>query len=183
MRAGYLRVSTDEQRPDRQIDALKDLCDELHIETVSAVAKSRPVYEGLIAKLTAGDTLVVWHVDRAYRSTVDAILEVQKLHARNINLMIVSLDIDTATPDGMLVYTMIAAMAQWERSTLSARTKQGLEAARRRGKRLGRPRKLSTKQTRCAMHMLSTPGANVNCVAKLYGVSGRTLARRIAEIE
>lgn len=182
MKAGYLRVSTDEQRPDRQIDALRAVCDELHVETVSAVAKSRPVYEALIAGLKKGDTLVVWQVDRAYRSTVDAITEVEKLHQRNINFLIVSLDVDTATADGMLVYTVIAAMAQWERATLSERTKQGLAAARRRGKRLGRPPKLTPDQTKRALDLLAKPGATIDGIAQKFGVSGRTLARRLSEL-
>ncbi len=181
MKAGYLRVSTEEQRLDRQVFGLDSMCDELHLETVSACTCSRPVYEALIDKLQPGDTLVVWQVDRAYRSTVDAIIEVEKLHKRGVSFQIVSLNIDTATPDGMLVYTMIAALAQWERATLSERTKQGLEAARRRGKTLGRPRKLSLSDVEHAVVSLNQPGATVATVAKELGVSERTLQRRMKQ--
>ena len=67
MRIGYLRVSTEEQRPDRQIDALTPICDELHIEKLSASAKNRPVYTKLVNSLKSGDVFVIWDLDRAYR--------------------------------------------------------------------------------------------------------------------
>ncbi|MEO1243777.1 MAG: recombinase family protein [Pseudomonadota bacterium] len=179
MKTGYLRVSTEDQSTNRQIDALESVCDKLYFEQVSACAKSRPVYEQITSSLNPEDTLVVWSVDRAYRSTVDAILEVEKIHKRGANFQILNLNIDTATPDGMLVYTMLAALAQWERATLSERTKQGLAAARRRGKTLGRPRKLSPMGIEHAARLLEQPGATYNSVAKTLRVSERTLLRRI----
>lgn len=96
----YLRVSTAEQRPDRQIDGLKGLCDELHIETISAVSRRRPVYEVVLARLNSGDMLVVWDLDRAFRSVVDALTEVERLRARGVDLYIANLSIDTSTPTG-----------------------------------------------------------------------------------
>lgn len=182
MKTGYLRVSTDDQSTNRQIDALESVCDKLYFEQVSACAKSRPVYEQITSSPNPEDTLVVWSVDRAYRSTVDAILEVEKIHKRGANFQILNLNIDTATPDGMLVYTMLAALAQWERATLSERTKQGLAAARRRGRRLGRPRKLSERKTANALRLLEKSGATLESVAMQLGVSQRTLRRRIGEL-
>ncbi|MEP2987310.1 MAG: recombinase family protein, partial [Roseibium sp.] len=76
---GYLRVSKHEQSPDRQIDGLRGLCDELHIERLSAVSAKRPVFEALVAQLKSGDALVVWDLDRAFRSTIDAITTAEKL--------------------------------------------------------------------------------------------------------
>ena len=73
MKIGYLRVSTKTQRPDRQINGLKDLCDQLYIETLSAVADKRPVFDKVLSTLKRGDTLFVWDLDRAFRSTEDAI--------------------------------------------------------------------------------------------------------------
>ena len=66
-RLGYLRVSTQEQRPDRQIDGLEAICDELHVECASAVSPKRPVYDAIVAMLEPGDTLVVWDLDRAFQ--------------------------------------------------------------------------------------------------------------------
>lgn len=182
MKAGYLRVSTEEQRPDRQIDGLKSCCDELHIEKVSACAKSRPVYETLIEKLRPGDALVVWSIDRAFRSTRDALDEVEKLLARGVHFHNVSLNVDTGTPDGMLVFTVLAAMAQWERETIRRRTREGMEAARKRGKQIGRPRKLTDKQIAVAMREHEKKGRAKDEIAQRLGVSTRTLARRLAEL-
>lgn len=74
-RVGYLRVSTEEQKPDRQIDGLTPYCDILYIEKLSAVAKKRPVFEQILNSLKQGDTLVVWDLDRAFRSTLDALTQ------------------------------------------------------------------------------------------------------------
>jgi len=145
MKIGYLRVSTEEQKPDRQLDGLKALCDEVHLEKLSAVHKTRPIYQKVIRKLKRGDTLVVWDLDRAFRSTVDALLEVEKLRQRGVEFQIVTLNVDTATPTGELIYTVMAAFAQFERKNLIKRTKEGMEAARRRGKHIGRPFKLCPK--------------------------------------
>ncbi|MEP5730828.1 MAG: recombinase family protein [Sulfitobacter sp.] len=179
MKIGYLRVSTEEQRPDRQIDGLAPLCDELHIEKCSAIAKSRPIFSNVLAKLKRGDTLVVWDADRAFRSTVDAIHHAKRLRERGIEFQIVSLGVDTSTADGMLVYTIVAALAEHERMRLGERTKQGLEAARRRGKRIGRPCKLSARQVIAAQKRLKLGEASVAELAAENDVHPWTLRRRI----
>lgn len=179
MKLGYLRVSTEEQKPDRQIDALTPICDKIFIETVSAIAKHRPIFEYVLRTLNSGDTLVVWDLDRAFRSTVDAITKAELLRERGINFQIVTLGVDTATADGKLVYTVIAAMAEHERNRLSERTKQGLAAARKRGKILGRPRKLTSAQIRSATFKIQNKEAKLEELAALYGVHRDTLARSI----
>lgn len=143
---GYIRTSTDKQVADRQIDQLKNACDKLFIENgVSAVRKKRPVYDEVVDTMNSGDTLVVVSLDRAFRSVLDALSELEKLHARKIQFRSLSQNFDTHTPEGKLLYTVCAALAEWERSILSERTKQGMEAARRRGKRIGRPPKNLTR--------------------------------------
>ena len=179
MNIGYLRVSTEEQRPDRQIIGLEELCDELHIETVSAVSKKRPVYEAVTAKLQRGDTLVVWDLDRAYRSTVDALLEMERMRHAGIIFRIVMLNVDTSTPDGELFYTMVAAFAQYERRVLSKRTREGMAAARKRGKHIGRPRKLSNSQIEAARSEINHKGRTITSTAAELGVCRDTLARRL----
>ena len=109
----YIRVSTGEQRPDRQIDGLKDICDELYIEKLSAVSKRRPVYEKVMARLKPGDVFVIWDLDRAYRSTKDALNEIDQLKERGVSIRIASMDIDTSSPFGVLLYTFIGALAQF----------------------------------------------------------------------
>ena len=177
-RIGYLRVSTDEQRPDRQIDGLEAKCDELRIEHgVSAAAKSRPVFDALVDELKAGDTLAVWDLDRAFRSTIDAITCAEALRERGARLRIVTMNVDTAPEDGEFIYTVLAGIAQFERRRLARRTKEGLAAARRRGKVLGRPRKLSCADITRARRLLNDPGRTICDVAASFGCSRQTLSR------
>lgn len=175
----YLRVSTNEQSPNRQIDGLKAHCDELHIETVSAVSKCRPVYEQIIASLNSGDTFLIWDLDRAYRSAKDALTELDKLKGRGISIKIANLDLDTSTPHGMLIYTVISALAEFERRQLSERTKQGIEAARKRGKRIGRPPKLTTHDLQMAYDRIFKKNHRTSEVAGAYGVAPWTLLRAL----
>lgn len=182
MKIGYLRVSTDEQKPDRQVDALEPICDELHIEKLSAVAKKRPVYEAVIAKMCAGDIFVIWDLDRAYRSAKDALIQLDLLRERGIEIQIASLHIDTATPHGKLIYTIIGALAEFERDLLSQRTKEGLAAARKRGQRLGPPRKVSDRQLLAAKQKIETGEASVAEIAAMHGVHPWTIYRGLKRI-
>ena len=179
MKIGYLRVSTEDQNEDRQIDGLVALCDEMHVEKLSAVAQCRPIFEAVLAKLKKGDTLVVWSLDRAFRSTVEAIQQAEDLRKREIEFQIVNLGADTSSADGMLIFTVIAAMAEHERKRLSERTKQGLEAARNRGVKLGPKRKMTDRQVRNAAEKLKAGSISVASLAKGYGVHPWTLRRNI----
>lgn len=182
MRIGYLRVSTEEQCVDRQVDALAPICDELCIERLSAVAKRRPVYADVTKRLQAGDTLVILDLDRAFRSAKDALTELDKLTERGIAIQIVSMQIDTATPHGKLLYTFISGLAEFERQLLSERTKQGLAAARKRGKRLGRRPKMTDQQIREARQHLTHSNMSLSHVARIYGVHPWTLTRSIRRL-
>lgn len=183
MRIAYLRVSTEEQRPDRQVDALESTCDAIYVEKLSAVAAKRPVFDHVINILKPKDTLVVWDLDRAFRSTVDAILYLELLRERDISFEVVSLNVNTAEPAGELAYSVIAAVAQYERRQLSKRTKEGLAAARKRGTVLGRPQKLSDRQIRQAKEKLDDGLHTIGEVAALFGVHPRTLTRAIKRQE
>ncbi|MFY9294274.1 MAG: recombinase family protein [Methylorubrum rhodinum] len=175
---GYARVSTPEQRHDRQILGLRELCDELHLETFSARTIKRPVYEAVLAKLGSGDMLVVWDLDRAFRSVVDAITEADKLLARGVQFQIVTLNIDTTTPEGRFVYTIQSAVAELERRRTSRRTKEGLAAARARGSRIGRPPTMSADEVRDARARVAV-GQSRSAVAREMGVPRWTLSRAI----
>ncbi|MEP1577202.1 recombinase family protein [Roseibium album] len=179
----YLRISTQEQRPDRQIDGLRGLCDELHIETLSAVSAKRPIFEHVLDSLMEGDALVVWDLDRAFRSTIDAITTAEELRNRNIGFQIVSLNIDTDTPHGEFAYTIMAAAAQFERRLLSKRTKEGLAAARSRGTRLGRRPKLTPCQVINAHSRLVNTMATTRALSLEYGVSIWTIRRAVAKYD
>ncbi len=175
---GYLRVSTVDQNPDRQVDGLRDLCDELHVETLSAVSRRRPVYEAVTAALRAGDIFVIWDLDRAYRSAKDALGELDALQQRGIHFHIAKLSIDTTTPTGRFLYTVMGGLAEFERLTLSQRTREGLLAARRRGSRLGRPPKLDDHQLRLARERLSR-GETITALARTFGVAPWTMTRAL----
>ena len=181
MKIGYLRVSTDDQNEARQIDALMPICDEMHVEKVSATAKRRPVLESLLEKLREGDTLVVWSLDRAFRSTKDALEYADYFNSRGIRFKIVSLGVDTSTADGRLAFTVVAAVPEHERNRLSERTKQGLAAAKKRGKKLGPKRKLSKRQIFAAKKRISK-GEKVKDVASSYSVHPWTLSRNINQV-
>lgn len=172
---GYIRVSTRSQMPDRQIDALRATCDELYIEYVSAVADARPVFDCVIDALAPGDSFVVMDLDRAFRSSIDAILTAEHLRQMGVTFRILSMAIDTSTAEGELYYTMVAGFAQFERRMISRRTKEGLAAARARGVRLGRRPKLSEADVMAAYRQLAT----MSCqdVAAVHGVSRLTLQR------
>ena len=182
MKIGYLRVSTQDQCADRQIDALRPICDELYIERVSATARARPVYEAVIGALQAGDTFVILDLDRAFRSAKDALNELDDLRGRGVEIQIANMALDTGTPIGKLLFTFISGLAEFERDLLSQRTKEGLDAARKRGKRIGRPPKLSTQQLRAAQATLAKGKGTIKDIAAHYGVHPWTLRRRIGEL-
>jgi DNA invertase Pin-like site-specific DNA recombinase len=140
------------------------------------VSPRRPVYEQVIATLRSGDMLVVWDLDRAFRSVVDALGEAEKLRKRGVHFRIATLNIDTSTAAGIFVYTMMSALAEFERRTLSQRTKEGLAAARQRGARLGRPRKLTDIQLQDAAERIAG-GETISSVAGSLAVAPWTLSR------
>lgn len=175
---GYLRVSTQEQNLDRQRDALNDLCDEIFEEKTSAVASHRPVFEQVMQQLAPGDTLVVLSIDRAFRSTVDAVIHVEQLLARDVRFKIANLDIDTSTADGMFAFTIIAAVATHERMRISERTKQGLDAARKRGQRLGTPPKLERPALHSAAQRIARK-ETIKSVAESLHVAPWSLTRAL----
>lgn len=179
MKIGYLRVSTENQKEDRQEDGLKALCEELYVEKISAASKTRPVYQQVIDKLQAGDTLVVWDLDRAFRSTVDALLEVEKLRRRDIEFKIVNLNVDTATPAGALIFTVMAAFSQFERQTLIRRTKEGMLAAKLRGKQIGRPRNPIPEEVALAHSRIEAGEGTIDEIAASFGCSRKALAEEL----
>lgn len=177
---GYVRISVKKkQSTARQINALKGCCDRLYIERRSAAAASRPVFEDVLRRLQPGDTLAILDLDRAFRSTVDAIQEAERLRGRGVHLHIVNQRIDTATETGQVVYGILALLAEFERKTLIRRTKEGMASARRRGKHIGRPVKLSAADLDKARAMLEAPGATRASVARALGVHRTTLSRRL----
>lgn len=178
-RIAYLRVSRTDQRPDRQIIGLRDMADELHIEKLSAVARRRPVYERVKSQLGPGDMLVVWALDRAFRSAKDAINELDALRARGVVFQIAEMHLDTSTPHGRHQYTIMSANAELERELLIQRTKEGIAAARERGVTIGRPPKLSSLQLFEAHCRVLKGVETKKQIASAYGIRSWTLTRAL----
>ena len=176
-RIGYIRVSTDRQQIDRQVMQLEDQCDVLRVEYISAVANERPVFNAVMAELCEGDTFVVVDIDRAFRSAIDAILTAEQLDQRGIRFEILTFPMNTGSDEGAFVYGILALAAQLERKIIRRRTLEGLEAARRRGVRLGRPSHLSHKTISAAYDWMREAALPCRYVAALLGVSRLTLQR------
>ena len=183
MKIGYLRVSTKDQVEHRQFDALRPICDEMHVEKLSAIAKHRPVYEKVKRRLKSGDTFVVWDLDRAWRSAKDALNELHRMRKRGIEVQIASMSLDTGTPIGKLMFTFISGLAEFERDLHVARTKEGMAAARKRGAKIGRPQKIDDRALRSAYIHYKTGQAKLGELAALHGVHPWTLRRRFVALE
>jgi DNA invertase Pin-like site-specific DNA recombinase len=183
MRIGYLRVSTKTQNPDRQVDGLRDLCDKLYIERLSAVADKRPVFDQVLGELKRGDTLFVWDLDRAFRSTEDALFHEKALRKRGIKFHAMNFEIETQSAEGRYAYILAAAAAERERMKISERTIEGLNAARARGQRLGPPAKMTDAQIIAAKAKIDAKQATLASIAAASGVHPSTVLRSIRRLE
>ncbi len=142
MLIGYARVSTHEQILDLQLDALfKAGCgpDKTYTDKISTRKAERPRLQQALDQLRAGDTLVVWRLDRLGRSLQELINLVNNIHAKGAGFKSLTENMDTTTPGGKLVFHFFAALAEFERDIIQERTRAGLAAARARGRIGGRP--------------------------------------------
>jgi len=180
MLVGYARVSTQDQNPALQLDALKAAgCEKLFVEKASGAQRDRPELLAALDPLRAGDSLVVWKLDRLARSLKQLIETVELLESRSIGLRSLTEAIDTTTAGGKLVFHVFGALAEFERSIIRERTKAGLDAARARGKKGGRPPALAAKDLAAAKAMLSDPEITMEEVAKRLKVAPSTLYRHM----
>ena len=184
MKIGYARVSTDEQNLDLQIEALRDAgCDRIvtdHAQSGAKAAESRTGFSEAMELLNTGDTLVVWKLDRVGRSIADLIHLLKLFGDRGIEFRSLTDGIDTTTAGGRLVFHIMGALAEFERDLIQERTKAGLRAARKRGKRLGRPPALSKAQIAHAKTAIATKQETVSGMAEILGVNRSTLQRAMA---
>lgn len=137
---GYARVSTKDQNLDSQIDALKEYgCERVFSEKVSGKRYKRTELDNCLDYLREGDTLVILKLDRLGRTTKQLIELSQYLDDNEINLEIIDMKINTKDAMGKMFFTMMSAFAELEANLLSERTRKGLESARARGRKGGRP--------------------------------------------
>lgn len=182
-RVGYARVSTADQDLAPQLDILHAKgCDPIYSEHASGKAADRPELANAMKALRAGDTLVVWRLDRLGRSLPDLIATINKLAQRAIAFESVTEAIDTTTAAGKLVFNIFASLAEFERHLISERTRAGLAAGRARGRMGGRPPALNSRQLREARLLLTDPNATVTEVAERYEVSRTTLYKGLREL-
>ena len=175
---GYARVSTEDQHLDAQIAALEAIgADRIYAEKISGAKKSRPELDRMIEQLRDGDVVVVTKYDRLSRSLQDLLSIVEAVGAKGAGFRSLAEDIDTTTPAGRLVFHVFASIAQFERERISERTKEGLVAARKRGRIGGRPPALSAERSVEVARMRDQEGRGIAELARLFEVSPNTIRR------
>lgn len=176
---GYARVSTEAQNLDRQLDALKNYgVDIIYNEKITGTKKNRPELTKLLDRITEGDTVVVESLSRLGRSTKDLIELTEIFQSKGVNLVSLKEAIDTNSPTGKLLFTLMSAIAQFERDVIADRTREGLKSARARGRTGGRPR-ADPEQVKKAVKLYKTEQYSVKEIEELTGIKKSTLCRNL----
>jgi DNA invertase Pin-like site-specific DNA recombinase len=177
---GYARVSTRDQNPGLQLDALRTAgCERVWTDHASGALDDREQLRELLVHLRPGDTLVVWRLDRLGRSLRHLIDVVNDLEDRGVAFKSLRESIDTSTSGGKLIFHVFGALAEFERDLISERTKAGLEAARARGRVGGRPTVMSATKLKAARSLYEEGEMTVAAIARSLGVSRSTLYRHL----
>jgi DNA invertase Pin-like site-specific DNA recombinase len=181
MLIGYAPVSTDDQNLDLQKDALTQAgCERILADQQSGVKAERHGLKAALAYARAGDTLVVWRLDRLSRSLKDLIDLVTQLEAQGIGLKSLHEALDTASSSGKLIFHLFGALAEFERNLIRERTQAGLQAARARGRKGGRPKALDAEKRALAIQLYEEKTRTVKQVCQMMGISKPTLYKYIA---
>lgn len=179
-RLGYGRVSTLDQNLEAQADALRKAgADKVFIEKITGTKASRPELDRVREQMRKGDTLVITRLDRLGRSTRDLLAISSELEEKGIELEVLEQNINTKTPEGKLFFTMIAAMAEFEHSLMVARTKDGLAAARARGRLGGRKPKLTEAQKKQVKKLYDERELTVREIAEMFNITPPTVYRAL----
>src|ERR1035438_5923933 len=181
MKYGYARVSTDDQNPALQLEALRKAgCKTVFKDDgLSGATTKRPALLRCLKKLEHGDTLTVWKLDRLGRSLRDLITMLDSLRDRGVKFRSLTEAIDTDTPTGRAMWQMIGVLAELERSLISERTRAGVKAAKNRGVKFGRKPKLTRQQVQQALKLISQ-GERPADVAASFHVGRTTLYRALS---
>ena len=178
MKIGYARVSTLEQNLDLQLRALEKAgCKKIFREKVSGSNRERPQFQRMLDQIRSSDTIVVWKLDRLARSTRDLLETMEAIREAGGKFQSLSEPwADTTTHAGKMIMTIFAGIAEFERDLIRERTSAGREAARKRGVRFGRPRKLSVDQEQLARRLV-LEGRSVSDIARTFNVHVATIYR------
>lgn len=181
MKIGYARVSTQDQKLELQLKALKKAgCQKIFREKVSGFNRQRPEFQRMLDQIRPGDVIVVWKLDRLARSTRDLLNTMDTINEAGGKFLSVSEPwADTTTHAGKMIMTIFAGIAEFERDLIRERTGAGREAAKQRGVRFGRPRKLNTDQAQVAEQLLAE-GKAVRDIARTFNVHEATIYRLAA---
>ena len=180
MLVGYARVSTQDQNPELQTDALEKAgCGRVFEERASGAHRDRPQLAAALDYMREGDMLVIWKLDRLARSLKQLLETVEYLDSVGVGLCSLTESLDTTSAGGKLVFHVFGALAEFERAMIRERTCAGLAAARARGRRGGRPPALSNEDIQAAKALLSDPKITMADVAKRLGVVPSTLYRHL----
>lgn len=179
---GYARVSTAGQNIDSQCDSLRQAgCERIYSEKISGVKAQRPELERMLDALREGDTVVITELTRLGRSTKDLLSIIEKIHACGASIRSLRETwLDTTTPHGNLLLTIFAGLSQFERDLTLQRTKEGLAAARARGRKGGRP-KVNGDNLTTALKMYDSKAHTIAEITKTTGISRATLYRAIQD--
>lgn len=178
---GYARVSTEAQDFENQRELLRLAgCSRIFAEKISGTRRGRPELERLLDHLRPGDLVVVTRLDRLARSTIDLLELAERIKIAGAGLKSLAEPwADTTSPAGLMVMTVFAGMAQFERSLIVERTRAGRDAARARGVRFGRKPALSDEQLTLARELQGQKSTSE--IARVLGVHRSTLYRALAE--
>jgi len=176
MYIGYARVSTQDQHLDLQEDALSRAgCEKIVVDRVSGTVAERPGLAHVKDLLRAGDTLVVWRLDRLGRSIKDLIAWMSWLEQAGIGLRSLQEVLDTTSTSGKLTFHIFAALAEFEKQLIQERTQAGLKAARARGRLGGRPQALTPGRQQRAVQLYHAKELTVKEICEMMGISKPTL--------
>jgi len=183
-RIGYARVSTKDQKLRMQLDALRDIACEKIFEDhgVSGSKSNRAGLDAMLDELHAGDTVVVFKLDRLGRSVLHLSDLLVRFRNDGIHFCSLSEGINTTTPGGKLVYHLFSAFAEFQRDIIAENTIAGLEAARKRGTKLGRPPVLDIETVSAAQQVIRQNGVSVSEAARRFGADRSTLSRNLRRL-
>jgi DNA invertase Pin-like site-specific DNA recombinase len=182
MRIGYVRVSSLDQNPDRQIEDLKaQKAEKIFMDKVSGKNTDRPELQRMLSFIREGDTLIVHSLDRLARNLADLLTMVQDLTCRGVSVIFLNERLSfeagaDASPTSKLMLSMIGAFAEFERSMIRRRQAEGIALAKERGAYKGRPRSIS-EETLETVNVLVEQGVPLATAAKKVGISRSTVYR------
>jgi DNA invertase Pin-like site-specific DNA recombinase len=177
---GYARVSTVEQNADGQLDALTAAgCERVFTDRASGKLARRPQLDAMLDYVRSGDVVVITKLDRLGRSVANLVELMAHLERRGVDLRVLRQGIDTSTPAGKLTFHIFAGIAEFERELISERTREGLAAARARGRKGGRRSVLSAPKVEHARKLRDGGEHTMTEIAELVGCSRATLYRAL----